>query len=196
MSTEINLLRVIADDHKNKINYGLASINSNSFEQAAKDIFHACMNKRNIFVIGNGASAAMASHWACDVTKGCSKINVKFTPRVISLAENIPLITAIANDIDYESIYSYQLERMAEENDILVAISSSGSSPNIVKAVETANELNMSTICLTGFHGGKCKELAHISLHVDLHEYEATEDVHSAILHIFRKYTLGQFSNV
>lgn len=188
MSTETNrtILNTIYNQHKASIAYGLASVDPDAFYNAATRIVQAILTRKQIFTVGNGASAAIAQHWACDYTKGCSDLYIK--PKVISLAANIPLMTAISNDIDYKEVYSYQLQRLAEEGDMLISISSSGNSPNIVKAIEVAKEMGIETIALTGMHGGKCKELADISLHVDLHEYEATEDVHQALMHTIAKY--------
>jgi phosphoheptose isomerase len=170
------------------INIGFASIDHDEFKKAAELIWMTSISnyRNNIYTIGNGASASIAQHWACDYTKGCKKGGLR--PRVISLAANIPLMTAISNDISYDDVYSFQLDALGQEGDVLVAISSSGNSPNVVKAIETAKSLKMKTIALTGFDGGKARELADISLHVDINEYEAAEDVHQAIMHMIAKY--------
>jgi phosphoheptose isomerase len=97
-------------------------------------------------------------------------------------------MTAISNDISYDEVYSYQLERLADPYDVLITISSSGNSPNVVSAIQKAKELNIKTIALTGFDGGWCKDNADMCLHVDIDEYEATEDVHQAIMHMIAKY--------
>ena len=175
-------------DHMGLINIGFASINHEEFKKAAELIWMTSISnyRNNIYTIGNGASASIAQHWACDYTKGCKKGGLR--PRVISLAANIPLMTAISNDISYDDVYSFQLDALGQEGDVLVAISSSGNSPNVVKAIETAKSLKMKTIALTGFNGGKARELADISLHVDINEYEAAEDVHQAIMHMIAKY--------
>lgn len=176
-------------DHLGLINIGFASIDHEEFKKAAELIWMTSISnhRNNIFTIGNGASASIAQHWACDYTKGCK--NGGLRPRVISLAANIPLMTAIANDISYDDVYSFQLDALGQEGDVLVAISSSGNSPNVVKAIETAKSLKMKTIALTGFSpNNKCAQLANISLHVAIEEYEATEDVHQAIMHMIAKY--------
>jgi len=175
-------------DHMGLINIGFASIDHDEFKKAAELIWMTSISnyRNNIYTIGNGASASIAQHWACDYTKGCKKGGLR--PRVISLAANIPLMTAISNDISYDDVYSFQLDALGQEGDVLVAISSSGNSPNVVKAIETAKSLKMKTIALTGFDGGKARELADISLHVDINEYEAAEDVHQAIMHMIAKY--------
>ena len=176
-------------DHLGLINIGFASIDHDEFKKAAELIWLTSISnhRNNIYTIGNGASASIAQHWACDYTKGCKKGGVR--PRVISLSTNIPLMTAISNDISYDDVYSFQLDALGQEGDVLVAISSSGNSPNVVKAIETAKSLKIKTIALTGFsRDNKCAQLADISLHVDIQEYEATEDVHQAIMHMIAKY--------
>jgi len=176
-------------DHLGLINIGFASIDHDEFKKAAELIWLTSISnyRNNIYTIGNGASASIAQHWACDYTKGCKQGGLR--PRVISLATNIPLMTAISNDISYDDVYSFQLEALGQEGDVLVAISSSGNSPNVVKAIETAKSLKMKTIALTGFsRDNKCAQLADISLHVDIQEYEAAEDVHQAIMHMIAKY--------
>lgn len=179
----------ILDDHFETVVHGFGSIDRVAFEKAAELIWLTSISnyRNNIYTIGNGASASIAQHWACDYTKGCKKGGLR--PRVISLAANIPLMTAISNDISYDDVYSFQIDALGQEGDVLVAISSSGNSPNVVKAIEKAKEMKVKTIALTGFSpDNKCAQLADISIHVDCHEYEATEDVHQAIMHMIAKY--------
>lgn len=176
-------------DHHALVNIAFASIDHEQFRKAAELIWLTSISnhRNNIYTIGNGASASIAQHWACDYTKGCK--NGGLRPRVISLAANIPLMTAISNDISYDDVYSFQLDSFGQEGDVLIAISSSGNSPNVVKAIEKAKELKVKTIALTGFSpDNKCAQLADISIHVDCQEYEATEDVHQAIMHMIAKY--------
>lgn len=187
MSTGTNIEHIY-HHHSTTVEYGLESINLDLLQEAADAILYAIQSGKNIFTCGNGASAAIAQHWACDYTKGCSVIERGVKPRVISLSANIPLMTAISNDISYDDVYSYQLERLANPGDILITISSSGNSPNVVRAVEVANEMNVNVIALTGFNGGKSRELARYPIHVDVQEYEAAEDVHQAIMHMIAKY--------
>lgn len=183
------LIENIWDQHVDTIVHGFNSINMKELEKAAELIALTSLSnyRNNIYTIGNGASASIAQHWACDYTKGCRSGGMR--PRVISLAANIPLMTAISNDISYDDVYAFQLEALGQEGDVLVAISSSGNSPNVVKAIETAKKLKIKTIALTGFSSSnKCAQLADISLHVDIPEYEAAEDVHQAIMHMIAKY--------
>lgn len=188
MPTEIENVWDIFTQHRNEVNVGFDSININVFKSAASAILIAIKTGKTIYTAGNGASAAIAQHWACDYTKGCSNLETGFKPKVISLSANIPLMTAISNDISYDEVYSYQLERLANPGDVFISISSSGNSPSVVCACEVANAKGMEVIALTGFNGGRTRELARHAIHVDVHEYEAVEDVHQAIMHMIAKY--------
>jgi D-sedoheptulose 7-phosphate isomerase len=179
----------IWDEHIDKIVHAFNSIDMKALEKAAELIWITSISnhRNNIYTIGNGASAAIAQHWACDYTKGCKRGGLR--PRVISLAANIPLMTAISNDIGYDEVYAFQLEALGQPDDVLIAISSSGNSPNVVEALEMAKVLQIKTIALTGMSpDNKAAQLADISIHVDCDEYEATEDVHQAIMHMIAKY--------
>jgi phosphoheptose isomerase len=175
--------------HRNEVIAGLNSISMHDLQKAADVILYAIRSGKTIYTAGNGASAAIAQHWACDYTKGCSELKPRpFKPKVISLSANIPLMTAISNDISYDEVYSYQLERLADPGDVFISISSSGNSPSVVRACEVALEKNLSVIALTGFYGGRTNELAQYPIHVAVEEYEAIEDVHQAIMHMIAKY--------
>lgn len=183
MSTKI---KDIFKNHQDTIHDGFDTIDLDKLSQAADIITSCIFENRAIYTIGNGASASIAQHWACDYFKGCS--GKGYNPRVISLAANIPLMTAISNDISYDDVYSFQIERLGNPGDCLIAISSSGNSPNVVKAIQVANDVGVRTVALTGFSGGKAKELAEVCIHANVNEYEATEDIHQAIMHTIAKY--------
>ncbi len=143
-------------------------------------------NGRKIFVAGNGGSGATAAHYSCDLSLGVSKINYldnydRFN--VISLTTNLPLILAIANDYGYDEIFKQQLINLANAGDILIAISGSGNSKNIIKAVKYAKGNGIITIGICGYDGGKLKETADYSIHVESNLMEACEDIHSIIGH-------------
>jgi len=112
---------------------------------------------KRIFVMGNGGSAAMASHFACDLSKGTVQEG-KTRFKVLSLNDNIPLLTAYANDFGYETVFAEPLASLAEPGDVAMAISSSGNSPNVLRAMDVARERGLTTIGITGFEGGKLKE--------------------------------------
>jgi len=140
------------------------------------------LSDRQIFTIGNGGSAAIAVHLAADFGKNITKPGGKF-PRIMSLCTNSSTLTALGNDCGYDETFAFQLRNFMNPNDLLIAISSSGNSPNIVKGVEYARENGAKVIGMSGFNGGKLKELADISLHVPMKIYEVVEDMHSIFCH-------------
>lgn len=179
----------LAEFHQNyaeELYTALTSVDTKKLNLAASYLASAISDERNIFVCGNGGSAAIADHWACDFSKWI-RTHTTLRPRVVSLSSNVPLMTAIANDIDYEDVFAYQIESMAYQNDVLVTVSSSGNSPNIRKAINTAKECNMITIALCGFEGGASLE-ALVPLYVPFHNYGIVEDSHQSIMHILTQY--------
>lgn len=140
-----------------------------------------------IFSCGNGGSAAIANHLVCDCMKGVRTLST-LRPRVHSLSTTVETITAISNDIGYELIFGFQLESLGQAGDVLIAISSSGDSPNIINALNRAREMKITSIAMTGFSGGRAKAQADISLHVDAHNYGIVEDVHQSLMHILAQY--------
>lgn len=134
-----------------------------------------------VFFCGNGGSAATASHFQNDLTRWRTD-----PMRVVSLTDNVAVITALANDYGYELIFVMQLETMLQAGDVVVAITASGNSPNVVKAIEFANERGATTVGLTGFDGGRVGELVDVHVHVPTShgEFGPVEDVHMAIDHL------------
>jgi len=147
-------------------------------------------NKQTIFVGGNGGSAAIANHYVSDVSKGANQDWSKNFKRykAISLSSNIEYITAIANDSYYEDIFKQQLINHAKKGDILILISSSGNSPNVVKAAEYAKSIGMTVIGISGFKGGKLKDVADYTGYVNKESYEVSEDVHAVFGHFLAVY--------
>lgn len=164
-----------------------AGVSGAALSEAAVLLASAVRNSATIFACGNGGSAAIANHLLCDYLKGIST-GTTINPRVISLSSATELITAIANDIGVEEIFAYPLRSLGRKDDVLIAISSSGQSPNIVKAIEAAQALQMRVIALTGFSGGRASELADVSIHVDADNYGVVEDVHQSVMHILAQY--------
>ena len=147
--------------------------------------------RQQIFVIGNGGSAATASHMMNDLCKGTlgHKGDAPWPRlRVIALTDNVSLMTAWANDTDYNHVFSEPLKNLAQRGDLLVAISASGNSPNILAAVEAAKQIGVKVIGLTGFGGGKLAKLADISFVVPSDGYGPVEDVHMILDHIITGY--------
>ena len=148
-------------------------------------------NRQQVFVIGNGGSAATASHMMNDLCKGTlgHKGDAPWPRlRVIALTDNVSLMTAWANDTDYNHIFSEPLKNLAQRGDLLIAISASGNSPNILAAVEAAKQIGVKVIGLTGFGGGKLAKLADISFVVPSDGYGPVEDVHMILDHIITGY--------
>lgn len=138
-----------------------------------------------VFLIGNGGSAANASHFAQDLAKGTlSSMDAKRRFRVVALTDNIGFITALANDEGYDSIFEQQLRNLARSGDILVAISGSGNSPNVIRGVEFAKSIGMTVIGVTGFDGGKLKSLADVSVHIPVDDMGMTEALHAVVFHL------------
>jgi D-sedoheptulose 7-phosphate isomerase len=162
-----------------------------ALEQAVTLIDEAHAAGRQIFVIGNGGSAATASHMMNDLNKGTlgHKGDAPWKRfRVIALTDNVSLMTAWANDTDYNAIFSEPLKNLAQHGDLLIAISASGNSPNIIAAVNAARELGVKVIGLTGFGGGKLAKLADVVFDVPSDDYGPVEDVHMILDHIITSY--------
>jgi phosphoheptose isomerase len=140
-----------------------------------------------VWVAGNGGSAAIADHTVCDSSKGT---HVPGTPpfRTISLASNVPMLTALANDISYDDVFSEQLKYYLTEKDALLVVSSSGNSPNVVKAVDYANAQGVPTIAFVGFKGGKLAETAGTVVHIAVDNYGIVEDTHQSLIHMITQY--------
>lgn len=140
--------------------------------------------ERTVFLIGNGGSASAASHFGQDLAKGTlSSMAARRRFRAIPLTDNVGFITALANDEGYDSIFEQQLRNLARPGDLLVAISGSGNSPNVIRAVEYARSIGMRTIGVTGFDGGKLRELADESVHVPIDDMGMVEAVHGVVFH-------------
>ncbi len=164
-----------------------AAIDPLELDRAAAILVEAFLRDAMVFSCGNGGSAAIANHLQCDHTKGV-RTNTDLAPRVTSLSTNVELITAIANDVEYADVFKYQLESHARPGDVLVAISSSGRSPNIVRALSWASENNLRTIALTGFDGGDARVIADVAIHVDSKNYGVVEDLHQAAMHVLAQH--------
>lgn len=151
----------------------------------ATHLENAYNSNQSIYVIGNGGSAANASHFAQDLSKGIFfEKPVAKTMKAISLTDNIAHITAIANDTGYQNIFSAQLNTYAQDSDVLICISGSGNSANIVEAVKAAKQKNMFVIGVTGFDGGQLNTISDFVVHVPLHEMCTVESIHSIIFHL------------
>jgi histidinol-phosphate phosphatase family protein len=165
----------------------VGSVDMTQVASAAELLNDAYDREASVFACGNGGSASIANHLQCDHVKGVRN-GTDLTTRVFSLSTNIELFSAIANDHGYEMVFEYQLQSLARTGDVLIAVSSSGRSPNIVRALEWANQHGLHTIALTGFSGGAARELASVSVHVPSDNYGIIEDAHQACMHLLAQY--------
>lgn len=153
-------------------------------DRLVETLYRGFEEERTIFLIGNGGSAAAASHFGQDLAKGTlSSMAAKRRFRVIPLTDNVGFITALANDEGYESIFEQQLRNLARPGDLLVAISGSGNSPNVLRAVEYARSIGMKTVGVTGFDGGKLRRMADESVHVPIDDMGMVEALHGVVFH-------------
>jgi D-sedoheptulose 7-phosphate isomerase len=174
-------------DYAASIKAAIEGISSEAVEQVCEKVLEAATKGRQVFVIGNGGSAAIAEHLCCDWTKGT---NCSGHPVISSrsLTSNSSLYSAIANDYGFEHVFDTQLAYFGQSGDVLIAISSSGNSANVLNAAERAMHLGMFVAGFTGFSGGKLATLAHASVHVATDNYGIVEDAHQAVMHIIAQY--------
>ncbi len=171
------------DAYSAELARALGSVSRESMRAAENTLLAAFRAGGTVFSCGNGGSAAIANHLLCDWLKGVQN-GTSMKPRVQSLSSSPELMSAIANDIGVEDIFSLPLRSLARAGDVLLAISSSGSSPNIVSAVRTAKKLGLTVVAMTGFDGGVVAVEADISLYVAADNYGVVEDVHQTLMHV------------
>uniref|UniRef100_UPI004047E35C SIS domain-containing protein n=1 Tax=Aliarcobacter sp. TaxID=2321116 RepID=UPI004047E35C len=167
----------------------LDNIDETVVEQIVEEIEKLLINKGRLYVLGNGGSSATASHMVNDLGTGLRRRDI-INLDVVSLGDNSPVVTAIANDIGYDNIFYMQMKGLIKPEDVVLAISCSGNSPNIVKAIEYAKDQGCKIIGVSGFDGGKLKEISDIKFHIDAPkgEYGLVEDVHMILDHIIYSY--------
>lgn len=176
-------------DYKTRIEAYLSQLKSTidavSIE-SIDELMNILVNARNegktIFIMGNGGSGATASHFVCDFNKGLSFEGQKRF-RFICLNDNIPSMTAYANDLSYEEIFVEQLKNFFQEGDVVIGISGSGNSINVIKAINYANENGGITIGFTGYNGGKLYKIASNNVHIPINDMQITEDLHMILDH-------------
>ena len=152
------------------------------------ELLRGCLERDGIiYACGNGGSAAIANHLLCDFQKGI-QTGTTLKPRVVSLSAHLELLTAIANDISYDDVFVYQLRTMARPGDLLMTISSSGNSENVVRAATWAKQNDIPTISLVGFSGGRSATIADVAIHVAAENYGIVEDVHQSVMHLFSQH--------
>jgi D-sedoheptulose 7-phosphate isomerase len=162
----------------------VAQLPYNAIEQAAEELLRAYDSGKTIFIFGNGGSAASASHFACDLSKGTViGVNGHKRFRVMSLTDNVPLMTAWANDSCYEGIFAEQMKNFVAHGDVAFAVSASGNSPNVLQALQVARDARATTIGVTGFKGGKMAYLSDICITIPSDNMQIIEDFHISVMH-------------
>lgn len=179
--------RTFADGYKSQLLSALETIDLDQVSQAIEILAEARASNRQIFVCGNGGSASTASHFVCDMVKGASfGRSTRF--RIMALTDSMATITAYSNDVAYDCIFAEQLKNFAQPGDVVLAISGSGNSPNVVCAVEYANSIGCQTIALTGRNGGKLGPLANLQIQVAEPHMGRIEDGHMIVCHMICYY--------
>lgn len=158
-------------------------IDTTRVDQAIQWFEEARNNDRHIFVCGNGGSASTASHFACDIVKGAS-FGRDHRFRLMALTDSLPTITAYSNDVSYDCVFVEQLKNFAQAKDLVMCISGSGNSPNVLRALEYANSIGCKTIALTGRDGGKLGPMAQLNIQVAAPHMGRIEDAHMIICHM------------
>jgi len=166
----------------------IANLDHNKVGEIIDIFLETQKNGRFVYFIGNGGSAATSTHFACDLGKGTKTDNYKF--KTFSLADTLSTFTAIGNDDGYDYVFKNQLENLLEKGDVVVSISASGNSKNLVTAIEYANSVGATTVSLLGFDGGKMKDISKVSLVIETPkgEYGPVEDMHMILDHLMTTY--------
>ena len=177
-------------NYKEKINKYLndeinviQSLDLDSINVVMNILEQARLSGHNIFICGNGGSAATASHFCCDFNKGVSETQER-KYNFECLSDNVPTMMAIANDISYDEIFRYPLKCKMKKGDIVIGISGSGNSQNVINAVEYAKNVGGVTIAIVGYSGGKLKEVADYNIHVKIDNMQIAEDIHMILDHL------------
>jgi len=165
----------------------IETVDLEKVNQAIAMLAQARDEDRHIFVCGNGGSASTASHFVCDMVKGASFGYAKRF-RIMALTDSLPTITAYSNDVSYECVFVEQLKNFAQPGDVVLAISGSGNSPNVLRAVEYANSIGCKTIALSGRNGGKLGPLAQLNIQVSNPHMGRIEDGHMIVMHMICYY--------
>ena len=186
-------------DYINRLKNILDNVNLKDIELIVEVLEKTVKTKSKVYVIGNGGSSATASHMANDLGIGLHRRDI-ININIVSLGDNSSVTSAIANDIGFKNIFYMQLKGILKPEDVIIAISCSGNSPNIVKVLDYAKEIGSTVVGVTGFDGGKLKEACDINFHVDAPkgEYGLVEDMHMILDHMIYSYYIdkGSESNV
>jgi D-sedoheptulose 7-phosphate isomerase len=179
--------KAFSETYKGDLLKAIETLDLEKVRQAIEFLVLAREEGRSIFVCGNGGSASTASHFACDLLKGASfSRSSRF--RIMALTDSLPTLTAYSNDVSYESVFVEPLKNFASPGDLVLAISGSGNSPNVIRAVEYGNSIGCRTIAFTGRDGGQLGPLAQLNIQVSNPHMGRIEDVHMIALHMIAYY--------
>lgn len=185
----------IIKDYIEEIKTLCDGLDTNKINEVHELMLRTYKSGKKIFVAGNGGSAGTANHFCCDFGKNAVKGD-KNRPKIISLSANIEVLSALGNDFSYADVFSEQLKNLMEKGDLLILISASGNSPNIIRAAEYAKSNGAEVVGLTGFSGGRLKGLSDININIASNSYEQIEDLHMMLTHImvccFKSHGLGE----
>jgi len=170
-----------------EIQKGFESIDVANLGKVVNVLESAIKRNSTIYTCGNGGSSSIAEHFVCDFLKGAST-GTSIQPIIHSLSSNTPTVTAVANDISYDDIFSFQLDKYGKDGDILLCVSSSGNSPNIIKALSMAKSKNIESISFVGFVGGDAKNISDNYIHIPIENYGIVEDIHHSLMHMLAQY--------
>lgn len=185
-------LNLYLKNYVNNLSKSILNLDNNELKKATKLILDKIKKNNTIFVCGNGGSAAIANHYVCDYIK-FFRDRTKFKPKIISLSNNLETITAIANDISYDQVFKYQVESLANKNDLIIIISSSGNSKNIIKLLKFSKKKKIKTIGFSGFDGGYLKKNCTVPIHLNARNYGISEDGHHILMHIIMQYIIYKY---
>lgn len=171
------------DRYLDRLRAGIDGLPRERLNQLGEILFRAYRNDKQVLVMGNGGSSSTASHMAADLAKNTIGPNMRRF-RIMSLNDNAAIVTALANDLGYENVFSEQLTSLVGAGDVLIAVSASGNSPNILKAMRYARSRSAEVVGLFGFDGGQAVALADLAIIVPSNDYGVVEDLHLVINHI------------
>ena len=178
------------NNYHNNLKKKIEFLNFNTIQKAISLLEKTIKKNKWVYSCGNGGSAAISNHFHVDYLKGINQYSRK-NSKFLSLCSNVETITAIANDFGYEHVFSHQLKIYLKKNDVLICISSSGNSKNIINALKFAKKNKNKTILLSGFDGGLASKLADINIHVNSKNYGIIEDCHQSIMHLISQKISG-----
>lgn len=174
---------VLAGNYLQRLQNLLEQFDYPSFQKTVDLLVEAWQHQRQIFTLGNGGSGATASHLVCDLNKGCCfDLPKKF--KVMCLNDNIPSLLALANDVSFEAVFEGQLQNFLAPQDVVMAFSGSGNSPNVIRAIRYARKHGAKTIGLTGYDGGRLAPLVDVALVIPSDDMQQIEDVHLIVAHM------------